>query len=91
MTEFYLREGYLPDTAAWNSGDNLWFLHVIAQGGLIKQLLNDTMRGEVFAGYDKAYMLRVGSGGRRRVVEFTRNSARVARVLPPMTEESDQT
>lgn len=82
MTEFYLRDGYLPNTGAWNSGTDLWFLHVIAQGGLIKDLLRDTMTGDLFAGHDKAFMLRVGAGGKRRVVEFTRKSAKVARVLP---------
>ncbi len=90
MVETYLSTGFLPSVDAWNSGSQLWFLHVIAEGGTIKQILEDCMHGPLFQGYDRAFMLRVGAKRSRRVVELTRKGARVHRVLEPLADP-DQT
>lgn len=81
-TEDYLNKGYLADLKAWNSGDSLWFLPVIAEGGKIKDIIDDAINSPTFASYERGHMLRVGPTGRRRIVSFTRKGVELVRTLP---------
>lgn len=89
MVETYLSTGFLPSVAAWNSGAQLWFLHVIAEGGTIKDILKDFIHDPVFKDHERAFMLRVGARRSRRVVELTRTGARLHRVLTPPSDPSE--
>ena len=82
VVEDYIRKGFLADAAAWNSGDQLWFPHVIAQGGQAKHIIKDLVNDPMFGGFDRGYMLRVNKTGERRVVAFTRTGVKLVRVLP---------
>ena len=77
----YLQKGYLADVDAWNSGSELWFLHVIAEGGKIKDLIEDTKTAAPFAAYNKGYMLRRSRSGKRRIISVSRDGIRLSRTL----------
>ena len=81
-TEFYLEYGVMPGLDAWRSGEDLWFMNVIAEGGVLRMLFND-LKKTVFKDGKEAFMLRAGPGGRRRVVRLTHSGMRVVRTLPP--------
>jgi len=85
----YLKYGMLPDFEAWRSGDQLWLLNVVAKGGLIKQVFNDTM-STLFKDEKEAFMLRPSPSGRRRIVRITHDGAEVVKVLPAPKKEQDQ-
>lgn len=79
--EYYLRYGMLRGAKAWNSGDQLWFLNIVAHGGLFKMIFED-MKEELFKNHTEGFMLRPSRSGKRRVVRLTHNSARVIQTLP---------
>lgn len=79
--EHYLTYGVLTDLAAWRSGDQLWLLNVVAQGGLLKPIFKDTMT-TLFMDEEEAYMLRPSPSGERRVVRITRRGTKVIQTLP---------
>lgn len=84
--EAYLATGRLPDVAAWTSGDDLWLLSVIADPPSLKHVLRDAF-GTLFKNHARAFVLRPGRHGTRRVVEFTRKGARVVRRLPGVDDQ----
>lgn len=79
--EDYLKKGYLSDLQAWNSGNDLWFMHAIAEGGKIKDVIKDAVDSPTFQDQDQAFMLRVSASGRRRIVSFTRQGMHLVRTL----------
>lgn len=80
--EFYFRYGLLENFDAWRSGDELWLLNVVAEGGLIKAVFKDTMQ-TLFKDEKEAFMIRPSPTGRRRVVRLTHKGAHLHEVLPP--------
>ncbi|KUF11978.1 toxin-activating lysine-acyltransferase [Pseudoponticoccus marisrubri] len=85
MAETYLETGRLPDVAAWTSGPDLWLLSIIAQGPVVKQVVQDAF-GPLFRAHERAFVLRPSKRGDRRVVAFTRDGVKVVRRLPPVRE-----
>lgn len=81
--QHYLDFGVLPSLNSWRSGNQLWFLNVVAEGGLVRKVMKDA-KDELFGEYDRGYMLRRSPGGERRVVEMTRHGAAVVRKMPPI-------
>ncbi|MEW9920918.1 hypothetical protein AB2B41_14985 [Marimonas sp. MJW-29] len=69
------------DPRAWSSGNDLWFIHVIADGGKIKDIIADAVESPIFRDHERAFMLRVGPTGRRRIVSFTRDGMQLVRTL----------
>ncbi|MEW9919601.1 toxin-activating lysine-acyltransferase [Marimonas sp. MJW-29] len=85
--EFYCKYGLLPNVEAWRSGDQLWLLNVVANGGLIKAVFKDTME-TLFKNEKEAFMIRPSPSGKRRIVRITHGGAEVVGVLPdPEPEE----
>lgn len=81
-TEFYLNYGVLPSIEAWRSGKDAWFMNVIAEGNIVRSLIDD-LKKTVFKDQEEAFMLRPGRHGKRRIVRFTHSGTSVVRVLPP--------
>lgn len=77
----YEKKGLLGSLADWNSGDQLWFLHVIAEGGKVKAIINDCVNDPLFKDFDCGYMLRAAPSGRRRIVKVTRNGIKLVQAL----------
>lgn len=87
--DHYLEHGILPNLAAWRSGQELWLLNVVAQGGLLKPIFKDTM-ATVFKEETEAFMLRPSPKGKRRIVRITRQGTQVIRTLAPSQEAPEQ-
>ncbi len=82
VAEEYIQKGFLADIAAWNSGEQLWFPHVIAEGGKAKNIIDDLVNDPIFRDFECGYMLRVSPTGKRRVVAVTRKGVKLIRTLP---------
>ena len=82
MANDYEKKGLLANIADWNCGNQLWFLHVIAEGGKVSDIIKDCVNDPLFAKYDCGYMLRSSRSGKRRVIKVTRNGIRLVRSLP---------
>lgn len=87
--EFYFKYGLLPNTESWRSGDQLWLLNVVANGGMIKAVFKDTM-STLFKDEKEAFMIRPSPSGRRRVVRITHSGAEVVEILPMPKSLQDQ-
>ena len=86
MTEEYLEMGRLPNVAAWNSGPDVWLLHIIAGGGAVRQVVRD-IKEDIFPEHDRFHVLRPSRHGDRRVVAFNRTGkVEILRKLPPILE-----
>lgn len=77
----YERKGLLKSLQEWNSGDQLWFLHVIAEGGKVRAIMDDCLQDPLFEEFDCAYMLRAAPTGRRRIVRITRRGIKLVQSL----------
>lgn len=78
---FYLEYGLLPKKDAWRSGDQLWLLNVVANGGMLKTIIKDE-RETHFNNQKEAFMIRPSRDGGRRVVRITRTGAELIKILP---------
>ena len=78
----YQEKAMIGNLADWNSGDQLWFLHVIAEGGKARAIIEDCVNDPLFKDYDCGYMLRASPSGRRRVVKVTRRGIKLVQSLP---------
>lgn len=78
---FYLKYGVLRGRDAWNSGDQVWFLNVVAPGGMVKKVLRD-MQTTIFKDHKEAFMLRPSPSGKRRIVRITQKGMQVVETLP---------
>lgn len=81
VSETYVKNGYLVDIADWTSGKQLWFPHVIAEGGKAKFIIEDMVSDPMFRDFDCGYMLRASANGKRRVVAVTRTGVKLVRTL----------
>ncbi|NEK22376.1 hypothetical protein GV827_08185 [Sulfitobacter sp. JBTF-M27] len=87
--EFYFKYGLLPNIEAWRSGDQLLLLNVVANGGMIKAVFEDSME-KLFKDEKEAFMIRPSPSGRRRVVRITRSGAELVEVLPVTKSQQGQ-
>jgi len=78
----YEQKGLLGKLEDWNSGDQLWFLHVIAEGGNVRAIIEDCVNDALFKDFDCGYMLRAAPSGRRRIVKVTRTGIQLVQALP---------
>lgn len=77
----YKNKGLLSSLEDWNSGDQLWLLHVIAEEGKIKSVIDDGLNDPLFSDFDCGYMLRAAPSGRRRIVKVTRKGIKLVQSL----------